>query len=139
LQYLYFLTKVALLAKKVDQLPVKSKLWKLGIDTLITWFLKTKLEYNCPEKNGWNLAQLIRVSLIETEKEEDFDAVTVHLQIILVIIINFKSLLEYNEKLFFINCPHQHLHQVLETCCKGIVAGGIDLKTLRTPFPNCDP
>jgi hypothetical protein len=47
---------------KVDQLPVKSKNWKLGIDTLITWFLKTKLEIQLSRKERKELAQLIRVS-----------------------------------------------------------------------------
>jgi A/G-specific adenine glycosylase len=53
---------------------------------------------------------LYEFPLIETEKEEDFDAVTVHLQTNYSDHYQFKSLLEYNEKIILHKLSHQHLH-----------------------------
>jgi hypothetical protein len=61
LQYLYFNESCAAAKKnKVDQLPVKSKNWKLGIDTLITCSWRRKNTIIRKERIK-DLAQLIRV------------------------------------------------------------------------------
>jgi A/G-specific adenine glycosylase len=73
--------------------------------------------------------------LIETE-EEDFDAVTVHLQTNFSDHYQVKSLLEYNEKSILHKLSHQHLHIKFWKLAVRNRCRRIDLKTLRTfPFP----
>lgn len=129
----------ALQKNKVDQLPVKSK--KLKVRNRYFNYLVLEDEtgntivQKRTDKGIWH--NLYEFPLIETEKEEDFDAVTVHLQTNFRDHYQVKSLLEYNEKSILHKLSHQHLHiKFWKLAVKGIVAGGIDLKTLRTfPFP----
>jgi A/G-specific adenine glycosylase len=129
----------ALQKNKVDQLPVKSK--KLKVRNRYFNYLVLEDEtgntivQKRTDKGIWH--NLYEFPLIETEKEEDFDAVTVHLQTNFRDHYQVKSLLEYNEKSILHKLSHQHLHiKFWKLTVKGIVAGGIDLKTLRTfPFP----
>nr|WP_309760526.1 A/G-specific adenine glycosylase [Flavobacterium sp.] len=129
----------ALQKNKVDQLPVKFK--KLKVRNRYFNYLVLEDEtgntivQKRTDKGIWH--NLYEFPLIETEKEEDFDAVTVHLQTNFRDHYQVKSLLEYNEKSILHKLSHQHLHiKFWKLAVKGIVAGGIDLKTLRTfPFP----
>ena len=129
----------ALQKNKVDQLPVKSK--KLKVRNRYFNYLVLEDEtgntivQKRTDKGIWH--NLYEFPLIETEKEEDFDAITVHLQTNFRDHYQVKSLLEYNEKSILHKLSHQHLHiKFWKLAVKGIVAGGIDLKTLRTfPFP----
>ncbi|MFV8357231.1 A/G-specific adenine glycosylase [Flavobacterium sp. XS1P32] len=129
----------ALQKNKVDQLPVKSK--KLKVRNRYFNYLVLEDEtgntivQKRTDKGIWH--NLYEFPLIETEKEEDFDAVTVYLQTNFRDHYQVKSLLEYNEKSILHKLSHQHLHiKFWKLAVKGIVAGGIDLKTLRTfPFP----
>ena len=129
----------ALQKNKVDQLPVKVK--KLKVRNRYFNYLVLEDEtgntivQKRTDKGIWH--NLYEFPLIETEREEDFDAVTVHLQTNFRDHYQVKSLLEYNEKSILHKLSHQHLHiKFWKLAVKGIVAGGIDLKTLRTfPFP----
>ncbi len=129
----------ALQKNKVDQLPVKSK--KLKVRNRYFNFLVVADEIGNTiiqkrtDKGIWH--NLYEFPLIETEKEEDFDAVATHLQTNCSDQYQVKSLLEYNEKSILHKLSHQHLHiKFWKVAVKGIVAGGINVKTLRTfPFP----
>jgi A/G-specific adenine glycosylase len=135
LQYLYFNESCA--AAKKQSRSVACKVQKLKVRNRYFNYLVLEDEtgYNCPEKKRIKEFGLYEFPLIETEKEEDFDAVTVHLQTNFSDHYQVKSLLEYNEKSILHKLSHQHLHiKFWKLAVKGIVAGGIDLKTLRT-FP----
>jgi A/G-specific adenine glycosylase len=121
-----FLTKVALLAKKQSR-SVACKVQKLKVRN--RYFNYLVLE----DETGNTIVQkrtkefsttLYEFPLIETEKEEDFDAVTVHLQTNFSDHYQVKSLLEYNEKSILHKLSHQHLHiKFWKLAVKGIVAG----------------
>ena len=129
----------ALEKNKVDQLPVKSKKIKIRNRYFNYLVVEDETESTIVQKRTdkgiWH--NLYEFPLIETEKEEDFDAVATRLQTNFSDQYQVKSLLEYNEKSILHKLSHQHLHiKFWKVAVKGIVAGGINLKTLRTfPFP----
>ena len=129
----------ALEKNKVDQLPVKSKKIKIRNRYFNYLVVEDETESTIIQKRTdkgiWH--NLYEFPLIETEKEEDFDGVATRLQTNFSDQYQVKSLLEYNEKSILHKLSHQHLHiKFWKVAVKGIVAGGINLKTLRTfPFP----
>jgi A/G-specific adenine glycosylase len=90
LQYLYFNESCRFAKNKVDQLPVKSKKLKVRNRYFNYLVLETgnTIVQKRTDKGIWH--NLYEFPLIETEKEEDFDAVTVHLQTNFRIIIKLR-------------------------------------------------
>ena len=129
----------ALEKNKVDQLPVKSKKIKIRNRYFNYLVVEDETESTIIQKRTdkgiWH--NLYEFPLIETEKEEDFDYVSEAVQGDYFKDNTVISMLEYNEKSILHKLSHQHLHiKFWKVAVKGIVAGGINLKTLRTfPFP----
>ena len=129
----------ALQKNKVERLPVKSKKVKVR-NRYFNYLVVADENDNTiiqkrTDKGIWH--NLYQYPLIETEKEEDFDYVSEAVQGDYFKDNTVISMLEYNEKSIIHKLSHQHLHiKFWKVAVKGIVAGGINLKTLRTfPFP----
>ncbi len=129
----------ALQNNKVDQLPIKSK----NVTVRSRFFNYIVLEDETgntiiqkrTDKGIWH--NLYEFPLMETEKEEDFDAIVSHLQTNFSDQYQVKSLLEYNEKSILHKLSHQHLQiKFWKVKIEGRIENGIDAETLRTfPFP----
>ena len=129
----------ALQKNKVDQLPIKSK----NVKVRNRYFNYLVLEDETgntviqkrTDKGIWH--NLYEFPLMETEKEEDYDAIASHIQTNFSNQYQVKSLLEYNEKSILHKLSHQHLHvKFWKVKIEGRIENGIDAETLRTfPFP----
>jgi len=129
----------ALQNNKVDQLPIKSKNVKVRNRFLNYIVLEDEtgntIIQKRTDKGIWH--NLYEFPLMETEREEDFDAIASYLQTNFSDQYQVKSLLEYNEKSILHKLSHQHLQiKFWKVKIEGRIENGIDSETLRTfPFP----
>ena len=129
----------ALQKNKVDQLPVKSK--KLKVRNRYFNYLVLEDEtgntliQKRTDKGIWH--NLYEFPLMETEKEEDFDFISIQIQTDFSDQYEIISVLEYNEKGILHKLSHQHLSiKFWKVSVRGTIENGIDRETLRTfPFP----
>lgn len=129
----------ALQKKKVDQLPVKSKKLKVRNRFFNYVIVSDEKENTIIQKRTakgiWH--NLYEFPLIETEKEENFDCISVRIQNDFFKENTILSVLECNEKSLIHKLSHQHLHiKFWKVKVKGTIKNGIDATTLKTyPFP----
>jgi A/G-specific adenine glycosylase len=129
----------ALQKKKVDQLPVKSKKLKVRNRYFNYIVAEDDLQNTIIQKRTakgiWH--NLYEFPLIETDKVEDFDCVSAHIQKDFFQENKIVSLLEYNPESIIHKLSHQHLHiKFWKANLKGIIENGINLETVKTfPFP----
>lgn len=129
----------ALQKNKVDQLPVKSKKVKVR-NRYFNYIVAEDVLQNTiiqkrTDKGIWH--NLYEFPLIETDKEEDFDCISAHVQKDFFQKNEIVSLLEYNSESIIHKLSHQHLHiKFWKANLKGAIENGINLETLKTfPFP----
>lgn len=129
----------ALQKNKVDQLPVKSKKIKVRNRYFNYIVAEDDLQNTIIQKRTakgiWH--NLYEFPLIETDKEEDFDCVSKHIQNDFFQKNEIVSLLEYNAKSIIHKLSHQHLYiKFWKVSLKGAIENGMNLKTVKTfPFP----
>jgi A/G-specific adenine glycosylase len=129
----------ALQKKKVDQLPVKSKKLKVRNRYFNYIVAEDDLQNTIIQKRTakgiWH--NLYEFPLIETDKVEDFDCISRHIQKDFFLENEIVSLLEYNSESIIHKLSHQHLHiKFWKANLKGVIENGINLETVKTfPFP----
>lgn len=129
----------ALQKMKVDQLPVKSKKLKVRNRFFNYVIVSDEKENTIIQKRTakgiWH--NLYEFPLIETEKEENFDCISVRIQNDFFKENTILSVLECNEKSLIHKLSHQHLHiKFWKVKVKGTIKNGINATTLKTyPFP----
>ncbi len=130
---------LALQKNKVDQLPVKLKKTKVRNRyfnyIVVEDVLGNTIIQKRTAKGIWH--NLYEFPLIETEKTEDFDAISYQIQSSLFKENVIASILEYNPVPIIHKLSHQHLHiKFWKVMLKDKIGNGIDLETLKTfPFP----
>jgi A/G-specific adenine glycosylase len=129
----------ALQKKKVDQLPVKSKKLKVRNRYFNYIVAEDDLQNTIIQKRTakgiWH--NLYEFPLIETDKVEDFDCISRHIQKDFFQENEIVSLLEYNPESIIHKLSHQHLHiKFWKANLKGFIENGINLEAAKTfPFP----
>lgn len=129
----------ALQKNKVDQLPVKSKKLKVRNRYFNYIVAEDNLQNTIIQKRTakgiWH--NLYEFPLIETDKEEDFDCISMHIQNDFFQKNEIVSLLEYNSESIIHKLSHQHLHiKFWKANLKGAIENGINLETVKAfPFP----
>ena len=130
---------VALQKNKVNQLPVKAKKTKVR-NRFFNYLVVSDENENTvihkrTSKGIWH--NLYEFPLIETEKTEDFDFISQHVQNHFFQENTIISLLEYNYDSIIHKLSHQHLHiKFWNVKLKGTVKNGIGAIALKTyPFP----
>jgi A/G-specific adenine glycosylase len=129
----------ALQKNKVDQLPVKSKKLKVRNRYFNYIVAEDDLQNTIIQKRTakgiWH--NLYEFPLIETDKVEDFDCISAHIQKGFFQENEIVSLLEYNTESIIHKLSHQHLHiKFWKASLKGTVENGINLEAVKTfPFP----
>jgi A/G-specific adenine glycosylase len=129
----------ALQKKKVDQLPVKSKKIKVRNRYFNYIVVEDDLQNTIIQKRTakgiWH--NLYEFPLIETDKVEDFDCISAHIQKDFFQENEIGSLLEYNPVSVIHKLSHQHLHiKFWKASLKGVIDNGVNLETIKTfPFP----
>lgn len=129
----------ALQKNKVDQLPVKSKKLKVRNRYFNYIVAEDDLQHTIIQKRTakgiWH--NLYEFPLIETDKVEDFDCISAHIQKDFFQENEIVSLLEYNSESIIHKLSHQHLYiKFWKANLKGVIENGINLEAAKTfPFP----
>ncbi len=129
----------ALQKKKVDQLPLNSK--KLKVRNRFFNYLvvadenENTIIQKRTAKGIWH--NLYEFPLIETEKEEDFNTISINIKNDFFKNNELISISEHNEKSLIHKLSHQHLHiKFWKVSVKGTIENGINAEALKTfPFP----
>lgn len=130
---------MALQKKKVSQLPVKSKKLKVtkryfNYIVFLDENQKTYIQKRS-DKGIWH--NLYEFPLIETQKEESFEAISNQIQDLIYNDNKIVSVREWNSKSIIHKLSHQHLYikfQIVNLI--GSIPNGIDFDTLQVfPFP----
>jgi A/G-specific adenine glycosylase len=129
----------ALQKNKVNQLPVKSKKVKVRNRYFNYIVAEDDLQNTIIQKRTakgiWH--NLYEFPLIETDKVEDFDCISAHIQKELFQENKVVSLLEYNPESIIHKLSHQHLNiKFWKASIKGVIENGIKLENVKKlPFP----
>ena len=130
---------LALQKKKVSQLPIKSKKLKVtnryfNYIVFLDGSQKTIIQKRS-DKGIWH--NLYEFPLIETQKEESFDAISNQIQDLIYNDNKIVSVREWNPKSIIHKLSHQHLYIKFQIVnLRGSISNGIDFDKLQTyPFP----
>lgn len=129
----------ALQKNKVNELPVKSKKVKVRNRYFNYIVVEDDLQNTIIQKRTakgiWH--NLYEFPLIETDKVEDFDCISAHIQKDFFLENELISLLEYNPESTIHKLSHQHLHiKFWKASINGAIKNGINLETVKKlPFP----